>query len=69
MCFLKIGPSLLSLIVLELLVTLGSLPPTIHAACSSDRLLLYQVTMQTHWSKDDFPKDYPKFRPLVWIFN
>jgi hypothetical protein len=45
-----------------LLLSLTSLPLST-STCSSDRLLLYQVTVQTHWAKEDFPKDYPKFRP------
>ncbi|XP_021961182.1 spondin-2 [Folsomia candida] len=31
--------------------------------CVADRLTVYRVVMNTYWSKKDFPKHYPMFRP------
>ncbi|CAG7830857.1 unnamed protein product [Allacma fusca] len=31
--------------------------------CSNEKLVLYQVTLTTFWSRTNFPKQYPEFRP------
>jgi len=33
------------------------------SSCPLDRLVLYQVTMKAHWSREAFPRHYPEFRP------
>ncbi|CAG0890259.1 unnamed protein product [Darwinula stevensoni] len=32
-------------------------------ACDQDKLLLYQVNLETNWSREAFPKHYPEWRP------
>jgi len=31
--------------------------------CDPDKLLVYRVTLSTHWSRTNFPKQYPEWRP------
>lgn len=31
--------------------------------CDLDKLLVYKVTLATHWSRTLFPKQYPEWRP------
>ena len=31
--------------------------------CDADKLLVYRVTLSTHWSRTNFPKQYPEWRP------
>ena len=31
--------------------------------CNSNRLVLYKVIFQTHWSTKLFPRQYPEWRP------
>lgn len=31
--------------------------------CSSDRLAIYQVVLHTYWTREEFPKHYPDWRP------
>lgn len=33
------------------------------SSCSSDELAVYRVFLDTHWSRDAFPKQYPEWRP------
>ena len=43
--------------------------------CDADKLMVYRVTLATHWSRTLFPKQYPEWRPpaqwskLVGQFN
>ena len=32
-------------------------------ACSADELAVYRVYLDTHWSRELFPKQYPEWRP------
>jgi hypothetical protein len=31
--------------------------------CDPDRLAVYRIVLDTHWSRDLFPKQYPEVRP------
>lgn len=31
--------------------------------CDPDKLMVYKVTLATHWSRTLFPKQYPEWRP------
>lgn len=31
--------------------------------CNSDRLAVYKVVLHTYWTRDQFPKHYPDWRP------
>ncbi|XP_012261921.2 spondin-2-like [Athalia rosae] len=33
------------------------------AVCNTNTLAVYKLRMETHWSKEIFPKQYPTFRP------
>lgn len=47
---------------LTALVLLAAAAPG-RAACSSDELVVYGVYVDTHWSRELFPKQYPEWRP------
>ena len=32
-------------------------------ACDPDKLMVYKVTLATHWTRALFPKQYPEWRP------
>lgn len=31
--------------------------------CSTDKLVLYRITFATYWDRENFPKQYPEWRP------
>ena len=31
--------------------------------CDPDKLMVYKITLVTHWSREHFPKQYPEWRP------
>jgi hypothetical protein len=31
--------------------------------CDQDRLAVYTLRLETHWSRDLFPKQFPEWRP------
>lgn len=33
------------------------------SVCDPDKLMVYKVTLATHWSRTLFPKQYPEWRP------
>ena len=37
--------------------------PASAASCAPDQLVTYRLDVETHWSKQRFPKHYPIWRP------
>ena len=44
-------------------ILLMLLLPMMTTACSTDSLAVYQIVLETHWSEEIFPKQYPQWRP------
>ena len=54
----------LTLAALALLgATLVSASPSARDSCVPDKLVVYKVVINTLWSKERFPKQYPLWRP------
>ena len=42
---------------------LASLSSPVNCSCSSEWLAVYRLSIRTFWDEDQFPKQYPEWRP------
>jgi len=47
----------------SVIVMAAPYPEAVGEPCQPDKLTVYKVVLQTFWTRDQFPKHYPDWRP------
>ena len=56
--------ALLCVVLCGFVLVMGApYPESVSEPCQPDKLTVYKVVLQTFWTRDQFPKHYPDWRP------